>query len=102
MKEHYVILHGQDRLKRLFIGHANMRFQLKHELRGKLIQLWERYLLTDGSKEKFASLFIATLSTFQLQLRGEFRLFEVTDPFRKYEAVCQFAMHEPFELAVFD
>ncbi|HAT59293.1 MAG TPA: hypothetical protein DCS60_00805 [Opitutae bacterium] len=102
MKENYVILHGQDRLKRLFIGHANMRFQLKHELRGKLIKLWERYLLTDGSKEKLASLFIATLSTFQLQLRGEFRLFEVTDPFRKYEAVCQFAMHEPFELAVFD
>jgi len=39
MKVNYVILHGQDLLKRLFIDHANMRFQLKHGLKGKLIQL---------------------------------------------------------------
>ena len=102
MKENHVILHGEDVLKRLPISHANVCFQLEHELKGKLIQFRERYFLTDGSKEKLASLFIATLSTFQLLLRGEFRFFEVTVPFRKYEAVRRFAMHEPFELAVFD
>ena len=49
-----------------------------------------------------AGLLIATLSTFQILLRGELRFFEVTGPFRKYEAVRRFAMHAPFELAVFD
>jgi len=59
-------------------------------------------LLTDGSKEKLASLFIAILSAFQFLLRGELRFFEVTVPFRKYEAVRRFAMYAPLELAVFD
>ena len=101
-KENHVILLGEDVLKRLPISHANMRFQLEHEPKGKLIQFRERYLLTDGSKEKLASLFIAILSAFQLLLRGELRFFEVTVPFRKYEAVRRFAMYAPLELAVFD
>ena len=50
MKENHIILHGEDVLKRLPISLANMRFQLEHELKGKLIQLRECYLLTDGSK----------------------------------------------------
>ena len=102
MKENHVILHGEDVLKRLPISHANMRFQLEHELKGKLIQLRERYLLTDGSEEELAGLLITTLSTFQILLRGGLRFFEVTIPFRKREAVRRFAMHAPFELAVFD
>ncbi len=102
MKENHVILYGEDVLKRLPVSHANLRFQLEHELKGKLIQLRERYLLIDGSEEELAELLIATLSTFQILLRGGLRFFEVSVPFRKREAVRRFAMHAPFELAVFD
>ncbi len=102
MKENHVILHGEDVLKRLPISHANLRFQLEHELKGKLIQLRERYLLIEGTEEQVAELLIASLSTFQILLRGALRFFEVSVPIRKRKAVERFALHAPFELAVFD
>lgn len=102
MKENHVILHGEDVLKRLPVSHANLRFQLEHELKGKLIQLRERFLLTEGTDEELAELLIASLSTFQILLRGALRFFEVSVPVRKRKAVERFALHAPFELAVFD
>ena len=102
MKENHVILRGEDVLKRLPISHANMRFQLEHALKGQLIQFRESYLLIDGSKEELAGHLITTLSTFQILIKAGLRFFEVTVPFRKCEAVRRFAMHAPFELAVFD
>ncbi len=102
IKENHVILAGEDVMKRLPISQANLRFQLEHELKGKLIQLRERYLLLEGSESEIASLMVATLSTFQILIRAALRFFEVNVPVRKREAVRRFATHVPFSMSVFD
>ena len=101
IKERNLVLYGEDVMKRLPISHANLRFQLEHELKGKLIQLRERYLLIDESDEDVANLMIATLSTFQILIRAALRFFEVNMPYRKRDAVKRFATHVPYSLAAF-
>ncbi len=102
IKEKHLMLHGEDVLKHLPISQANLRYQLEHELKGKLIQLREGYLLTDGSDGEVAELMMATLSTFQILLRALLRFFEVEVPLRKREAVRRLSTHTPFALTIFD
>ena len=102
IKENHVILFGKDVMRGLPISQANLRFQLEHELKGKLIHLRERYLLLEGSDEEVAALLVSSLSTFQVLIRAGLRFFEVQVPVRKREAVRRFAMHASFPLAVFD
>lgn len=99
IKERNLILFGEDVMKRLPISHANLRFQLELELKGKLIQLRERYLMVDGSEAEVTELMIATLSTFQILIRAALRFFEVSMPYRKRDAVRRFASHVPYSLS---
>lgn len=102
IKETHLILFGEDMLRSLPISQMNFRFQLEHELKGKLIQLRESYLLTGGNSPEVLALMLRSLSTFQVLLRATLRFYEVSLPKLKQQAVMQLQKHVSFDLSVFD
>ena len=101
IKETHVVLYGEDVLKALSISQRNFRFQLEHELKGKLIQLREGYLLTGGKTDEVLKLMLRTLSTFQVLIKATLRFYEVSLPKQKQQAVVQLGRHVSFDLSVF-
>ncbi|MEM9159198.1 MAG: hypothetical protein AAGB46_09125 [Verrucomicrobiota bacterium] len=101
IKETHRMLHGEDVLRSLSISQGNLRFQLEHELKGKLIQLRESYLLTGGRTKDVTDLMIQSLSAFQVLLRATLRFYEVRVPPRKRDAVALLEKHLLFDLSVF-
>ncbi|MCH6259086.1 nucleotidyltransferase domain-containing protein [Puniceicoccaceae bacterium K14] len=102
IKESHRILFGEDLLKTLPINQTNLRFQLEHELKGKLIQLRESYLLTGGKDKEILELMVRSLSTFQVLLRAMVRFFDVNVPTQKSKAIDRLSKHVKFDLSVFE
>jgi len=101
IRECHRVLHGDDLVADLEIDTRNLRLQIEHELRGKLIQLRQHYLLTGGKPKAVADLMIESLSTFLVLFRAALRLFESGVPVRKIPAVERLAVHLDFDAAVF-
>lgn len=101
MKEAHKVLHGEDVLADLKVSEENLRLELEHELKGKLIQLRERYLLTGGRAKRVAELMVRSLSTFLVLFRASLRLFEDNVPPKKLEALAALRKHVSFDEDVF-
>jgi hypothetical protein len=101
IRECHKILHGENLVKGLEIGTGNLRLQIEHELRGKLIRLRQSYLLTGGKPQAVADLMVESLSTFLVLFRAALRLFEDAVPQKKFEALEKLAAHIGFDAAVF-
>ena len=56
IKETHKILFGEDFLQDIEVHTENLRLELEHELKGKLIQLRERYLLANGKPKQVIEL----------------------------------------------
>lgn len=101
IKENHKVLYGGDVLKALPISQENLQFQLEHEMKGKLIQLRESYLLVSQNETEVLELMVQSLSAFQIMLKAALRFFEVNVPVKKREAVGLLAKHLAFDLSVF-
>jgi hypothetical protein len=95
------LLFGRDVVSGLAISQRNLRLQIEGELRGALIKLRQRYLLTQGKEKAVATLMIESLSTFLVLFRAALRLYEATVPQPKLEALDKLAAHISFEQASF-
>lgn len=102
IKENHRVLWGPDLLRALPISQSNLRFQLEHELKGKLIQLRESFLLSPNEERAILELMLQSLSAFQIMLKGALRFYEVSVPARKRDAVKHLARHVFFDLSVFE
>lgn len=102
IRECHKILHGDDLVQGLEIDTKNLRLQIEHELRGKLIRLRQSYLLTGGKPKAVADLMVQSLSTFLVLFRASLRLFDETVPQPKFLALEQLAGHLEFEASVFN
>ncbi len=102
IKENHRVLYGRDVLRDLPISQENLRFQLEHELKGKLIQLREGYMLAAKDSESLMELMLRSLSNFQTMLKASLRFYEVSVPARKRDAVKILGRHVMFDLSVFD
>lgn len=102
IKENHQMLYGEDVLRELPISQGNLRFQLEHELKGKLIQLRESYLLTGAKPEEVIDLMVRSLSTFQVLLRAALRFYEIDVPHKKREAVRHLGKHVNFDVSIFE
>lgn len=102
IRECHKILHGEDLVQGLEIGTDNLRLQIEHELRGKLIRLRQSYLLTGGKPKAVADLLVESLSTFLVLFRAALRLFEHSVPQKKFQALEKLAGHLGFDASVFD
>lgn len=101
IRDSHRVLYGEDLASNLEIDLENLRLQLEHELKGKVIQLRERYLETGGKPKQVAHLMINSLSSFLVLFRAALRLFRERVPATKLEAATLLSSHIPFDPAVF-
>ncbi|HEU0053001.1 MAG TPA: nucleotidyltransferase domain-containing protein [Longimicrobium sp.] len=74
MRDAHLVLHGADPFTGFEIDPADLRLQCEHELKGKQIQLRERYLLSAGEPEELRPLLAKSFSTFLVLFRTVLRL----------------------------
>lgn len=101
IRECHTVLYGEDLVAGLEIDTKNLRLEIEHELRGKLIRLRQSYLLTQGKSKAVADLMTQSLSTFLVLFRAALRLFEDSVPQKKFEALEKLSTHLNFDGSVF-
>jgi predicted nucleotidyltransferase len=101
IRECHKVLYGENLVQGLEIDTKNLRLQIEHELRGKLIRLRQSYLLTQGKPRAVADLMIQSLSTFLVLFRAALRLFESEVPQKKFQALEKLSTHLEFDGSVF-
>lgn len=74
IRDAHRVLHGADPFVGIVIDPADLRHQCEHELKGKHIQLRERYLFTSGEPEELGMVLKRSLSTFLVLFRAVLRL----------------------------
>jgi len=102
IRECHRVLTGSDLISTLEFSTENLRLEIEHELRGKLIQLRQRYLLTADRPKETVQLMTESLSTFLVLFRAALRLFETQVPQPKLEALEELTRHIPFDTDVFE
>lgn len=68
------VLRGADPFEGVEVDRAHLRLQCENELKGKQIQLRERYLLSSGEPEELNALLKHSISTFLVLFRTVLRL----------------------------
>jgi len=86
MRDNHNILYGEDPFAGLDIKTENLRLELEHELKGKLIKLRESYILTEGKPKKVQELLVKSSSTFLALFRNVLRLLGEMPPQKKMDA----------------
>jgi len=102
IRDAHRVLYGQDMTGQIEINPENLRLQLEHELKGKVIQLRERYLETGGKSKQVGDLMINSLSSFLVLFRAALRLYREQVPATKLEAVTLLSSYIPFDPGVFE
>ena len=101
IRECHKVLYGENLVQGLEIDTKNLRLQIEHELRGKLIRLRQSYLLTQGKSRAVTDLMVQSLSTFLVLFRAALRLFEQEVPQKKFQALEKLSTHLAFDGSVF-
>ena len=101
IKQTHKILYGEDIVEQIDISRDNLRLELEHELKGKLIQLRERYLATGGKPKLVTELMINSFSTFLVLSRGVLRLYQPNVPAKKIDVLEALAEHINFDREIF-
>lgn len=96
------VLLGEDVVADIEVHTENLRLEIEHELRGKLIQLRQRYIASGGKPKAVAQLMAQSLSTFLVLFRAALRLFEEYVPVQKMIALKKLEKHIKFEPAAFE
>lgn len=102
IRDSHRVLFGEDVMEQVAVDRDNLRLQLEHELKSKLIHLREQYLLTGGRNRAVQDLMVNSLSTFLVLFRAVLRLFEERVPAHKMDALKQLAGHIACEPQVFE
>jgi len=95
------VLFGVDPVAGITIEDEPLRRQLESELKGKLIALRERYLLTRGKSREVRELLIQSLASLLVLFRAALRLYQADVPASKIEALAALARHIPFDVSPF-
>ena len=101
IKQSHKILYGDDIISQIEISQENLRLELEHELKGKLIQLRERYLATGGKPKLVCKLMMKSLSTFLVLFRAALRLYEDEVPEKKIDVLDALSQHIRFDTDIF-
>lgn len=97
IRDAHLVLHGSDPFAGVEIDAGLLRLQLERELKGKQIQLRERYLLSAGEPEELGSLLARSLSTFLVLFRALLRLTGEAVPRAPEEVIRRTAMLASFD-----
>ncbi len=97
MRQSRKVLVGADLLAELKIERPHLRLQLERELKGKLLALRRKYLLTAGQRDAVMDLIMGSLSTFLVLCRATLRLFDENCPAHKHDALQRLKEHIAFD-----
>lgn len=87
------ILFGEDPLAGVQVALANYRLELERELKARLLQLREDYLLAAGKPRRVLELLVESLSAFLVLFRAALRLYQDEAPMAKLDALRALAGH---------
>jgi len=96
------VLFGEDVVSVVKVEPEDLRLQLEHELKGKLIQLREHFLVTRGKPKEVTELLINSLSSFLVLFRAALRLWKDEVPKIKIEAVRELSQQLQFDPKIFE
>ncbi len=96
-KQSHRVLFGEDPLTDITIEREHLRLQVERELKGKLLVLRERYLVTGGRPKYVAALLTSSIASFLVLFRAALRLFQDDVPARKVDALRLLAEQIPFD-----
>ena len=102
MKESHKVLFGENVLQEVEVCLDNLRLQLEHELKSKLIQLREGFLAVGGKPKHVLELMIKSLSNFLVLFRAALRLYQDAVPPTKMEALHALSERIEFDIEVFE
>jgi hypothetical protein len=102
MQDAHTVLCGEDVIESIHVDTANLRLQIEHELRGKLITLRQAYLGTNAKPRRIINLMIDSLSSFLVLFRAALRLFQDNVPTKKMDALKILAEKIEFDTGVFE
>ena len=102
MKAANRVLYGQDVLSRIPVSEENLRHQVESELKGKLIQLREAYLITGGKPRAVAEVMVRSLASFLVLFRAALRLYRIEAPAKKLDALAALARRIPLDPTPFE
>lgn len=95
------ILHGEDPFAGMKIETDDLRLELEHELKGKLILLRQRFLVTKGSPKEVDALMVSSLSAFLTLFKAVLRLYGEYPPAKKMDVLPMLNKHIQFDQEVF-
>lgn len=86
IKDNHKILYGEDYFEKLEIRNMHLRHECESELKGKLLKLRQGYMVSRG-KSDVQNLLINSISTFLIIFRHIIRLFGITPPLKRLDAM---------------
>lgn len=95
------VLYGTDPFDGMKIEPADLRLELEHELKGKMILLRGRFLLTKGAPKEVEALMVSSLSAFLTLFKAALRLYGGNPPAKKMEVLPLLAEHIKFDEEIF-
>lgn len=95
------VLYGENPFAGMKVEPANLRLQLEHELKSKLIFLRTRFLVTKGAAREVEALMSSSVSAFLTLFKAALRLYGETPPAKKMEALPLLAKHIKIDLEIF-
>ena len=102
IREFHKVLHGENPVADVEVKPENLRLELERELKGKLIQLRERFLDIAGSEGKERELLARSSSTFLMLFRHTLRLIGVDPLPPKRDAAKALAARLGYDSGIFD
>lgn len=101
MRDAHVVLHGPDPFDGLHIDWEHLRLNCEHELKSKLIQLREQYLLLADDPEGLGQMLTRSFPTFLTLFRAALRLAGATAPSDPDATIAAIAGHAGFDPSAF-
>lgn len=95
------IIYGANPFEGMKIEPANLRLQLEHELKSKLIILRSRFLTTKGSAKEVEALMVSSISAFLTLFKASLRLYGEVPPAKKMEVLTLLAKHIKIDIEIF-
>lgn len=95
------LLYGENPFEGMHIELANLRLELEHEFKSKIILLRERFLVTRGAPKEVDKLMAASLSAFLTLFKATLRLYGETPPARKMAVLPLLSEHIKFDQEIF-
>ena len=101
MKTAYKVVFGQDMLKDLTFEKSFVRLQCERELKGKLLQLRQRYIETEGSAKKIIQLIGLSLPAFLSLFQAILFLKDIPQAVSRSGLIAEMARETGLSIQVF-